>query len=124
MACILIIDDEDALRRIIRDALEKQDHDVIEARNGTSALELFEQHPADLVITDIMMPESDGIETIIALRRKEPGIPIIAISGGGRVGDTNYLTLAEKLGATQVLTKPFRRQQLVDAVRESLAADT
>lgn len=123
MACILIIDDEDDLRRIMRNALEKQGHEVIEARNGSDALELFEQHPADLIVTDIMMPESDGIETIIALRRKDPEIRIIAISGGGRVGDTNYLTMAEKFGATQVLAKPFRREQLVDAVRESLAAD-
>jgi len=123
MACILIIDDEDDLRRIMRNALVKQGHDVIEARNGTDALDLFEQNPADLVVTDIMMPESDGIEIIIALRRKDPDIRIIAISGGGRVGDTDYLTMAKKFGATQVLAKPFRRQQLVDAVAECLAAD-
>jgi len=123
MACILIIDDEEELRRIMRDALEKQGHDVLEAGNGTDALDLAEQHPLDLIVTDIMMPETDGIETIIALRRKDPKIRIIAVSGGGPIGDSNYLTLAEKFGAMQVLAKPFRRQQFVDAVCEVLATD-
>jgi CheY-like chemotaxis protein len=123
MACIVIIDDEDDLRRSMRDALEKDGHEVFEARNGREGLKLLEQHAADLVVTDIMMPETDGIETIIALRRKNAAIRIIAISGGGRIGHTDFLALAQKFGATHLLAKPFRRQQLLDAVRAGLAAD-
>lgn len=124
MACILIIDDEEDLRRIMRDALERQGHVVVEAGNGAEALDVIAQHPADLIVTDIMMPDMDGIETIIALRRGNPDVRIIAISGGGRVGNTDYLALAEKFGAMHVLAKPFRRQQLVDAVQASLNAGT
>ncbi len=124
MACILIIDDEEDLRRIMRDALERQGHVVVEAGNGAEALDVIAQHPADLIVTDIMMPDMDGIETIIALRRGNPDVRIIAISGGGRVGNTDYLSLAEKFGATHVLAKPFRRQQLVDAVQASLTGGT
>jgi DNA-binding response OmpR family regulator len=117
MARILVIDDEAELRRIIRIALEQAGHEVIEARNGDDGLRQHDDAAADLIITDIMMPETDGIETIIALRRHNPCIKIIAISGGGRVGDTNFLTLAAKLGADQVLAKPFRREQLLETVR-------
>jgi len=122
MACILIIDDEDDLRRSMRDALEEAGHDVLEAENGARALDLLERKSADLIVTDIMMPETDGIEVVISLRRENPDLPIIAISGGGRMGSTNYLILAEKLGANQILRKPFRRLQLVGAVRDCLAA--
>jgi DNA-binding response OmpR family regulator len=121
MARILVIDDEAELRRIIRIALEQAGHEVIEARNGEDGLRQHDDATADLIITDIMMPETDGIETIIALRRHSPRIKIIAISGGGRVGDTNFLTLAAKFGADQVLAKPFRREQLLETVRACLA---
>jgi DNA-binding response OmpR family regulator len=120
MACILIIDDEADLRATMRAALEKDGHEVFAAQNGEDGLAQFGRIPVDLVITDIMMPEKDGIETIIAMRRNHPDIRIIAISGGGNVGKTHYLTMAQKFGATQILAKPFRRQQLLDAVHASL----
>lgn len=120
MACILIIDDEADLRATMRAALEQDGHEVIEAANGAEGLALIETVPAELVVTDIMMPEKDGIETIIAMRRQRPDLRIIAISGGGNVGKTHFLTMAEKFGATQILAKPFRRQQLLDAVQASL----
>ena len=120
MACILIIDDEPELLAIMRAALEKDGHEVFAARNGVDGLAQIGRIPVELVITDIMMPEKDGIETIIAMRRQRPNIPVIAISGGGNVGKTHYLTMAEKFGATRILAKPFRRQQLLDAVHASL----
>jgi CheY-like chemotaxis protein len=104
----------------MRDALEKAGHKVFEAENGTSALELLEKNTAELIATDIIMPETDGIEIIRTLRLKNPKTPIIAISGGGRIGYTDYLPLAKKLGASLVLAKPFRRQELIDAVQSSL----
>ena len=122
MARILVIDDEAELRQIICNTLKLGGHEVIEARNGREGVDRYSDATVDLVITDIMMPESDGFETIIALRRGHPDVKIVAISGGGRVGDTNYLMLAERLGADRILAKPFQREQLLAAVRDCLAA--
>lgn len=121
MARILIIDDEEELRRIMRTVLERDGHEVLEARNAIEGLRQYDDATVDLVVTDIMMPESDGFEAIIALRRDFPSVKIIAVSGGGRVGDTNYLVLAERLGANRILAKPFQREQLLAAVRACLA---
>ncbi len=123
MARILIIDDEDELRAILCKMLEQAGHEVSEAANGAQGLQVYEQDPTDLVITDIIMPEKEGVETIIALRRADPGLPIIAISGGGRVEATDVLSMARKLGARRTLSKPFRREQLLEAVQECLAED-
>ncbi len=121
MARILIIDDEDELRILLRQMLEHAGHDVTEAVNGAEGIELYERDLHELIITDIIMPEKEGVETIIALRRTDPELPIIAISGGGRLDATDFLTMAKKLGARHTLTKPFRRDQLLDAVSECLA---
>ncbi|MCH8154484.1 MAG: response regulator [Proteobacteria bacterium] len=86
-------------------------------------LERVEENRPDLIITDIIMPEKEGVETIIALRRADPDLPIIAISGGGRLDATDFLTMAGKLGARRTLSKPFRRDQLLEAVGECLAED-
>jgi DNA-binding NtrC family response regulator len=120
MACILIIDDEADLRATMRAALEQDGHEVFEAKNGTGGLALLDKIPVELVITDILMPEKDGLETIVALHRDRPDIRIIAISGGGNDGGTRFLSIAEKFGASRILAKPFRRQQLQDAVRAAL----
>ena len=121
MARILIIDDEDELRSMLRQMLEQAGHEVTEAVNGAEGIKLYEQDRPDLVITDIIMPEKEGVETIIALRRADPDLPIIAISGGGRLQATDFLTMARKLGARRTLSKPFRRDQLLEAVDECLA---
>lgn len=120
MACILIIDDEADLRATMRAALEQDGHEVFEAHNGTGGLALLDQFPVELVITDILMPEKDGLETIVALRRAHPDIRIIAISGGGNDSGTRFLSIAEKFGASGILAKPFLRQQLLDAVCAAL----
>ncbi len=121
MARILIIDDEDELRSLLRQMLEHAGHEVSEAVNGAAGIEIYERDAPDLIITDIIMPEQEGVETIIALRRADPALPIIAISGGGRLDATDFLTMAKKLGARRTLTKPFRRDQRLDAVNECLA---
>ncbi len=121
MARILIIDDEDELRSMLRQMLEQAGHEVTEAVNGAEGIQSYERDRHDLIITDIIMPEKEGVETIIALRRADPDLPIIAISGGGRLEATDFLTMTKKLGARRTLSKPFRRDQLLEAVGECLA---
>ena len=124
MARILIIDDEPNLRSMLRRMLHLAGHQVSEAGNGAEGINLYERDPLDLVITDIFMPKKEGIETIIALHRADPDLPIIAISGGGRSGGMDFLCSAEKLGARHTLSKPFRGDQLLSAVSECLSVNS
>lgn len=119
---ILVVDDEERIRRGIKRMLETRQHDVITASNGHDAIAQLERTPCDLVITDIYMPDMDGIELIIALRRQEKTVPVIGMSGG--IG--HDLQAAAKLGARTVLTKPFAQEKLlraVDAVLANIASD-
>jgi CheY-like chemotaxis protein len=115
---ILVIDDEAAIRQLVRRILERAGHSVIEAPNGRKGISLLRERQVDLVITDILMPEVEGIETILEIRRQFPSTRILAISGGGSVKGTSiYLEAASKLGADAILPKPFRAyalRQLVD----------
>jgi CheY-like chemotaxis protein len=120
MPHILIIDDDDLLRTMLRLTLEEFGHTVTEARNGLEGLRLFQREPADLVITDLIMPEKEGIETIMELRKKYPGVKIIAMSGGGRVTAASHLRAARQLGANHVLTKPFDNDDLKLAIAATL----
>jgi len=121
VANILVIDDEAPMRRFVALALEKQGHAVAEAADGAEALKIMAERPVDLVITDLLMPETDGIETIMELRRLYPATKIIAISGGGEYqSGTGFLRAAESLGADRTLTKPFQFQQLLPAVQALL----
>ena len=120
MARILIIDDEDQPRRMLQQVLIRAGYEVIEARDGNQGLQLFRASPTDLIITDILMPEKEGLETIIDLRREFPAVKIIAISGGGRTGNLNFLEVAKRLGAQRTLQKPFELQEMIAAVRELL----
>jgi DNA-binding response OmpR family regulator len=125
MARILIIDDDDQVRKMLRLTLTAAGFDVVEAPDGKVAMKLFHQDPlVDLVITDLIMPEKEGIETIIELRRDYPKIPIIAISGGGRIDPNDYLVLAKKLGAQITLEKPFSRKDILDAVNELIISES
>jgi CheY-like chemotaxis protein len=101
--------------------LEREQHEVAEALDGMQALKLCRQQPFDLVITDILMPNKEGLETIIEMRREHPGIKIIAMSGGGRTGNLEFLDAAEMMGAHKTLGKPFSRQEMSEAIRELLA---
>ena len=122
MARILIIDDEDLVRFTLRQILERTGHEVLEAENGRQGIALHRASPADVIITDIIMPEQEGVETIIELRRDYPAVEIIAVSGGGRIGSREYLELARKFGARHVFAKPFDQRELLRAVDETLAA--
>jgi CheY-like chemotaxis protein len=121
VASILVIDDEAPMRRFVALALEKQGHAVAEAADGAEALRILAEHPIGLVITDLLMPETDGIETIMELRRLYPATKIIAISGGGEYqSGKGFLRAAESLGADATLTKPFEFKQLLPAVEALL----
>jgi CheY-like chemotaxis protein len=113
MVDILIIDDDRQMRRLLTRILKGAGHAVREAENGRRGIELFSQLRPALVITDILMPDMEGIETILALRRGEPELPIIAISGGI---DPLILSAAGKLGATATLRKPFSPDELIGLV--------
>jgi len=118
MAHILIIDDDVKFLKMFRQMLERDGHKVMAAPNGEIGAKLFREKPTDLIITDIFMPEKDGIETIIGLKQEFIGVKIIAISGGGRKGNFHYLETAEALGADRSFTKPFERQEMLDAIQE------
>ena len=123
MATILLVDDDDAVRSLLHKALVAAGHEVEDAANGDIALAAYRRRPADLVITDLVMPDKDGFETIIALRRINPAAKIIAISGGGRrlgLGQL-YLETAESIGAGRILAKPFTSAALLTVVSEVLA---
>lgn len=120
MARILVIDDDSKIRLSIRLMLEPEGHTVTEAGDGKVGIELFKKNGADLIITDIIMPEKEGLETITELRKQYPDIKIIAISGGGRVQPEDYLGVARGFGAILTLAKPFGRKELLDAVNAVL----
>lgn len=118
---ILVIDDDEQMRVLLRQVMEWAGHEVVEAADGREGTRLQRQHRADLVITDLIMPEQEGLETITALRRDYPGLKIIAISGGGRIGPEAYLPAARELGADRVFSKPFDVRELAETVRELLS---
>jgi CheY-like chemotaxis protein len=116
MAQVLLIDDDPKMRTTLRRILESAGHAVLEAGNGREGLSLFQSRAFDVVVTDIIMPEKEGIETIIELRRTARGSRILAISGGGHAGKVDFLAVAKKLGADLVLQKPIRAAELLRAV--------
>ena len=118
MATILIIDDEELVRTLLRSALEEAGYEVTEAANGREGLELYRYRPTDLVITDIVMPELNGLDMLLELTREFLDAKVIAISGAG--GEKNVLDVARLLGARQTFQKPFSMPQLLGAVRYEL----
>ena len=120
MARVLVVDDQDLVREAVRVALEGAGHEVGEAENGDQGLALQKEQLFDIIITDILMPVKEGIETIIQLKKEFKDLKIIAISGGGRIKNTDYLKLAKRLGADKALSKPFSNEELLLAVDECL----
>jgi CheY-like chemotaxis protein len=118
MAHILLIDDDTALRTMLRLTLIHFGHTVTEAGNGREGLARFAEARVDLVITDIVMPDVEGLEVLMALRLKQPPVKIIAISGGGRGSSTDYLRVATQKGAAKVLAKPFSNETLIRTINE------
>lgn len=123
MARILIIDDESQIRSMLRLMLERVGYEVVEAADGMEGIRQYRDNPADLIITDLIMPNKDGIGMIIELKKEFPQVKIIAMSGGGVNRPEGYLDGAKKLGATRTLTKPIDRDEMLTAVRETLKAD-
>lgn len=122
MPSVLVVDDEDQIRQLIRETLERAGYEVQEARDGRQGLERYRAKPTDLVIMDILMPDQDGLESIMTLRREFPAVRIIAITGGSdMIGILNFLDVAKMLGARRTLQKPFDMQTLLDAAQAELA---
>jgi DNA-binding NtrC family response regulator len=118
---VLIIDDDEQMRILLRQAMEWAGFTVVEADNGRKGMRVMREELADLVITDLIMPEQEGLETISGMKREFPDVHIIAISGGGRIGPEAYLPAALELGAIRVFSKPFDIREFVAAVEEILA---
>ena len=116
---ILLIDDEQPFRSVLRQVLQNAGYEVVEAANGAEGIRSFLEKPADMIITDIIMPEKEGIETIIELKQDYPHVKLIAMSGGGWYGTDIDFDMAKKLGA-HTLNKPFALQELLDVVGELL----
>lgn len=121
MANILVVEDDIRVSNLFQNSLTRAGHSVVLVPNGNDALRAFAQQPFDLIITDIFMPEKDGLEVIRELKRKHSAIKIVAISGGGgRMRAPIYLETARKLGADETLDKPFELKQLIATVNKLL----
>jgi len=120
MPYILVIDDDDNFREMLSQMLQRSGYEVAEAENGAKGLKLCAEREPDLVLTDIIMPDMEGLETIRTLKQKYPHTKIIAMSGGGRIDANSYLPLAKGLGASRTLQKPFKRETLTNAIEEVL----
>ena len=118
MARILVIDDDDSLRTLLSRVLKSAGYEVLEASNGSIALEMQRSTPAELIITDIFMPEKGGTEFILDMSVEFPKTKVIAMSGGGNVNDVDFLNLAENLGALKTFQKPFKQADILAVVKE------
>jgi DNA-binding NtrC family response regulator len=121
MARILVIDDQDSIRRVVRRALEQDGHEVFDASDGELGMEILESNSFDVVITDIFMPGQDGIVTLRQIRKRFPAVKVIVISGGDASGLMDLRQDAELLGAVKSLQKPFNAREIMDVVRSVLA---
>ena len=99
--CIIIIDDDDQIREMLKQMLAREGYEILTASNGKEGIRLYRERQTDLIITDIVMPEKDGLETIMELRKDFPEVKVIAMSGGGRNGPESYLQVAKRLGAVR-----------------------
>jgi CheY-like chemotaxis protein len=121
MPKILVIDDDILVRRTISRILEDAGYEVALAEDGARGVAKFRSDRPDLVITDLIMPDQEGIETIIEMLREDPAARIVAVSGGGRLGSMDFLAVAQKLGASEILRKPFEPAELLGCVARALA---
>ena len=122
MPKILLVEDDDQLRPMLKLLLTGAGYEVWDTPNGTLVCNMHHEQSFDLVITDLVMPDIEGLGVIMELRRTDPNVPIIAMSGGGQGGGEEYLRVAQKLGAQRTLSKPFGNQEFLDAV--GLALET
>lgn len=117
---ILIIDDDPDLRQVLKIMLNKEGFLVSEAENGLQGIEKFKDTQYDLIITDIIMPEKEGFETILELKQLNPDIKIIAMSGGGKIPADDYLNMATNFGVCEVMVKPFKKEDFILSVKSVL----
>jgi len=122
MASILVVEDDEDIRPLICSMLVKSGHAVRQAGNGIEGVKLYRESPADLVLTDVVMPEQEGLGMILELRKINPAVRIIAMSGGFAYDPKLYLHMATRFGADRVLRKPFQFTELIEAVNAVLAA--
>ena len=120
MGHILIIDDEETTLTLVTEVLKQEGFEVLLARNGEEGLALFDANTVDLVITDMVMPVKDGLDTMLELKKKVPALPVIAISAGGTIPKERYLAMAGHLQNTKTLAKPFSGEELLAVVHDQL----
>ncbi len=118
MKKILIIDDDEQIRTLLTQMLVKEGFETRDAPDGRKGLELYRESRADIVITDILMPEREGLETIMELKKMDPEVKIIAISGGGMINAEFYLQFAKEFGALRTIQKPFGRKEILETIRK------
>ena len=123
MAKILIIDDDSDFRRMLNRLLTQNGYEVIEARDGLEGVKNYGSQGADLVITDIFMPEKEGIETVTELNQLNPDVKIIVVSGGGQQYDISYIENMVELGASEAFVKPFDPEALLSSIKKLLDQD-
>lgn len=119
-ATVLVVDDDPSVRQALARLLAREGCTVLEAESGAQGLEAARLGSPHLVVTDVNMPEMNGIEFLLAIQEQDPGLPVIAISGGGRIPKDSLLQDADLLGAVEVMAKPFEPSALVDAIRRHL----
>jgi len=120
MSRILVVEDDDQLRTMLKLLLTSAGHDVTEASDGAGVCDMHQRNPFDVIITDLVMPGIEGLGVITELRRRDPAVRIIAISGAGQGRAEEYLKIAKKLGAQLVLSKPFSNEEFLKAVSSVL----
>ena len=119
---VLLVEDDDELRRALRSDLERLGCKVTEAKNGDEAIRAHQREQSDVVLIDLIMPGKEGVETIAELRKQYASLPLVAMSGGGVGPADTYLKLATHMGASEVLRKPFTREQMAKALGISILA--
>jgi CheY-like chemotaxis protein len=123
MPGVLIVEDDKELRQMLKMMLQRRNFTVLEAENGKSAITHFKPLLTDVVVTDLIMPEEDGLKVVIKLKELKPSLKVIAISGGGKAGPGGYLNLAKALGADAVYSKPFSLNDLVEKIEQLLNSE-
>jgi DNA-binding NtrC family response regulator len=118
MIRVLVVDDDDAFRQTVCDLLANGDFEILSAESGAKSFAVLRNQPVDIVLTDIVMPDEDGLEIVRKINKMNPAPKIVAMSGGGRIAATDYLKMAKLMGASATIPKPFKQQQLVDLLQQ------
>ena len=117
---ILLVDDDDQFRGMLCEALTSEGFQVREASDGSQGIKHYAEQPADVVITDLVMPEKEGLEMIVEIKQLHSEVKIIAMSGGGRGSSQDYLKMAKAFGAQLVLAKPFSHREILEGISQVL----